>query len=234
MALTTARISSSRGRPPGLGGGIKSLIRSHSASVRSVGYGLAVIPPVYRTDATYGRLFKQPLRVIILHENIVDPAMAGKFGAGFGGRPHAIRMALSGEAIGRHARFEANLVEQVEQAPHTRFPAIVRIGKREKIDFSLFSRVAVLAVILKGLEGKPNRHGNVRVARPCPWPRITTLCRHTCLLYSPQTSSAPFRDGNNRARNLRFVSQGSEHRWRLPCQSRTYGPRVVSSVVGQR
>src|SRR4029450_10351493 len=62
MALTTARISSSRGRPPGLGGGIKSLIRSHSASVRSVGYGLAVIPPVYRTDATYGRLFKQPLR----------------------------------------------------------------------------------------------------------------------------------------------------------------------------
>jgi len=38
-----------------------SLIRSHSASVRSVGYGLAVIPPVYRTGATYGRLFKQPL-----------------------------------------------------------------------------------------------------------------------------------------------------------------------------
>src|SRR5215813_2820389 len=61
MALTTARISSSRWRPPGLGGGIKSLIRSHSASVRSVGYGFAVIPPVYRTEATYGRLFKQPL-----------------------------------------------------------------------------------------------------------------------------------------------------------------------------
>src|SRR5262249_29051748 len=62
MALTTARISSSRWRPPGLGGGIKSLIRSHSVSVRSVGYCLAVIPPVYRTGATYGRLFKQPLR----------------------------------------------------------------------------------------------------------------------------------------------------------------------------
>src|SRR5215467_14762592 len=62
MALTTARISSARWRPPGLGGGIKSLIRSHSASVRSVGYGVAVIPPVYRTGATYGRLFKQPLR----------------------------------------------------------------------------------------------------------------------------------------------------------------------------
>src|SRR4029453_690643 len=64
MALTTARISSSRWRPPGLGGGIKSLIRSHSASVRSVGYGVVVIPPVYRTGATYGRLFKQPLRVV--------------------------------------------------------------------------------------------------------------------------------------------------------------------------
>src|SRR5215471_17998718 len=62
-ALTTARISSLRGRPPGLGGGSKSLIRSHSASVRSVGYGLAFIPTVHRTDATYGRLFKQPLRV---------------------------------------------------------------------------------------------------------------------------------------------------------------------------
>src|SRR4029453_8216769 len=64
MALTTARISSSRWRPPGLGGGIKSLIRSHSASVRSVGYGVVVIPPVYRTGATYGRLFKQPLRSV--------------------------------------------------------------------------------------------------------------------------------------------------------------------------
>src|SRR4029453_9983022 len=60
-ALTTARISSSRGRPPGLGGGIKSLIRSHSVSVRSVGYGVAVMPIMYRTDATYERLFKQPL-----------------------------------------------------------------------------------------------------------------------------------------------------------------------------
>src|SRR5215813_8215846 len=63
MALTTARISSARWRPPGLGGGIKSLIRFHAASVRSVGYGVVVIPPVYRTGATYGRLFKQPLRV---------------------------------------------------------------------------------------------------------------------------------------------------------------------------
>src|SRR5215470_17007677 len=50
------------GAPTWLGGGSKSLIRSHSASVRSVGYGLAFIPTVYRTDATYGRLFKQPLR----------------------------------------------------------------------------------------------------------------------------------------------------------------------------
>jgi hypothetical protein len=29
--------------------------------VCSVGYGWAVIPPVFRTDAAYGRLFKQPL-----------------------------------------------------------------------------------------------------------------------------------------------------------------------------
>jgi hypothetical protein len=30
--------------------------------VRSVGYGVAVMPIMYRTDATYERLFKQPLR----------------------------------------------------------------------------------------------------------------------------------------------------------------------------
>src|SRR5215212_11083681 len=62
MALTTARISNARWRPPGFGGGIKSLIRSHAASVRSVGYGLTFIPRWYRTDAIYRRLFKQPLR----------------------------------------------------------------------------------------------------------------------------------------------------------------------------
>src|SRR5262245_18582939 len=61
MALTTARISRTRRRPPGWGGGIKSLIQSHSASVRSVGYGFAAIPIVYRADATSGRLFTQPL-----------------------------------------------------------------------------------------------------------------------------------------------------------------------------
>ena len=66
MALTPARISSSRWRPPGLGGGITSLIRAHSASGRSGGYGVAVIPPVYRTGATYGRLFKQPLTYFLL------------------------------------------------------------------------------------------------------------------------------------------------------------------------
>src|SRR5262249_19140000 len=167
-----------------------------------------------------------PLRIIVLHKNIINPAMADNFVAGFGGCAYHVRMALSGQAIGRHDRLEANLIEQVEQAPYARFPAIVRIGKREKIDFSLLRRMAVLAVILKCLEGEPNRHSNVRVARPRPWPRITTLCRHTCLLCSSQTSSAPFRDGNNRARDSRFVSQGSARRWRLPCQLRTYGPRV--------
>ena len=64
MALTTARLSSTRCRPPGLGGGSKGLRQSHSAPVRSVGYGFAVIPTVYRTGAIYGRLFKQPLSAV--------------------------------------------------------------------------------------------------------------------------------------------------------------------------
>src|SRR5712692_10560922 len=65
MAWTTARLSNSRGRPPALGGGINLLIQSHSASVRSVEYGLGFIPKVYRTDATYRRLFKQPPRAYL-------------------------------------------------------------------------------------------------------------------------------------------------------------------------
>ena len=48
-----SHIEFSRRRPPGFGGGINSLIRSHSASVRSVGYGVTSILTVYRTDATY-------------------------------------------------------------------------------------------------------------------------------------------------------------------------------------
>src|SRR6266851_3853668 len=38
MALSTARIHRVRGRPPLLAAGIKSLIHSHSSSVRSLGY----------------------------------------------------------------------------------------------------------------------------------------------------------------------------------------------------
>src|SRR5215468_3349246 len=70
MALTTARISSARWRPPSFGGGIRFLIRSHSASVRSVGYGLAFISRVYCTDATYRRLFKQPLRAYLSNQAV--------------------------------------------------------------------------------------------------------------------------------------------------------------------
>src|SRR5215831_1927885 len=102
MAWTTARISSSRWRPPGLGGGINSLIRSHSASVRSVGYGLAVIPPVYRTDATYGRLFKQPLRMFgdVVHL-LIDVVEQGgdKIPCG-----HAVLLAGEGCHADKHGR----------------------------------------------------------------------------------------------------------------------------------
>ena len=43
MALRTSRISTSRGRPPGLAGGINGAILSHSASVRSL-WGIRCAP----------------------------------------------------------------------------------------------------------------------------------------------------------------------------------------------
>ena len=46
MPLTTSRISTVRGRPPGLAGGSKGSRMSHSSSVRSLGYGLRVIRQV--------------------------------------------------------------------------------------------------------------------------------------------------------------------------------------------
>src|SRR6266702_6576775 len=47
MALSTARIHRVRGRPPLLAAGIRSLIHSHSSSVRSLGYIFSFIYPFY-------------------------------------------------------------------------------------------------------------------------------------------------------------------------------------------
>src|SRR6266849_3938362 len=47
MALRTARIHRVRGRPPLLAAGIRSLIHSHSSSVRSLGYIFSFIYLLY-------------------------------------------------------------------------------------------------------------------------------------------------------------------------------------------
>src|SRR6266566_7140672 len=53
MALSTARIHRVRGRPPLLAAGIKSLIHSHSSSVRSLGYIFVFIYPFYTTHEDF-------------------------------------------------------------------------------------------------------------------------------------------------------------------------------------
>src|SRR5215831_4592677 len=53
MALSTARIHRVRGRPPLLAAGIKSLIHSHSSSVRSLGYIVSFIIPCYTTHEDF-------------------------------------------------------------------------------------------------------------------------------------------------------------------------------------
>jgi len=47
IALSTARMSRLRGRPPGFATGTRSLIQSHWRSLKSVGYVWFVIPQVY-------------------------------------------------------------------------------------------------------------------------------------------------------------------------------------------
>src|SRR6476660_8863783 len=56
MALSTARIHRMRGRPPRLAAGIKSLIHSHSSSVRSLGYIFSFIYPFYATHEDFSDL----------------------------------------------------------------------------------------------------------------------------------------------------------------------------------
>src|SRR2546425_12123292 len=68
MALSTARIHRVRGRPPLLAAGIRSLIHSHSSSVRSLGYIFSFIYPFYTThedfsDRLLGRPWSKPSRV---------------------------------------------------------------------------------------------------------------------------------------------------------------------------
>src|SRR4030095_10320338 len=53
MALSTARIHKVRGRPPLLAAGIRSLIHSHSSSVRSLGYIFVFIYPFYTTHEDF-------------------------------------------------------------------------------------------------------------------------------------------------------------------------------------
>jgi hypothetical protein len=45
MPFMTSHMSTVRGWPPGLGGGIRGASSSHWASVRSLGYGFLFIPP---------------------------------------------------------------------------------------------------------------------------------------------------------------------------------------------
>src|SRR6266542_3492999 len=73
MALSTARIHRVRGRPPLLAAGIKSLIHSHSSSVRSLGYIFSFIYPFYTTHED----FSDRLLEGTLDENANDRSSEG-------------------------------------------------------------------------------------------------------------------------------------------------------------
>src|SRR5438128_11770049 len=62
MALSTARISVLRGRPPGLAGGINGSISCHWASVKSLGYPECSILRLYHPSDFPDRLSEPHLR----------------------------------------------------------------------------------------------------------------------------------------------------------------------------
>src|SRR5262249_43248972 len=73
MALSTARIQRVRGRPPLLAAGIKSLIHSHSSSVRSLGYIVSFITPCYTTHEDFSD------RLLGLLTTVKPPALRGRY-----------------------------------------------------------------------------------------------------------------------------------------------------------
>src|SRR5262249_5339171 len=72
MALSTARIHRVRGRPPLLAAGIKSLIHSHSSSVKSLGYVFSFIYPCYTTHEDFSdRLLEVPVFIPALGNELL-------------------------------------------------------------------------------------------------------------------------------------------------------------------
>src|SRR6266478_8073261 len=65
MALSTARIHRVRGRPPLLAAGIKSLIHSHSSSVRSLGYIFSFIYTFYTTCEDFSDRLLEAIDLVI-------------------------------------------------------------------------------------------------------------------------------------------------------------------------
>src|SRR5215813_1444288 len=73
MALSTARIHRVRGCPPLLAAGIKSLLHSHSSSVRSLGYIVSFISPCYTTHEDFSdRLSDQKSRGFHIHQSHIS------------------------------------------------------------------------------------------------------------------------------------------------------------------
>src|SRR6266852_5573517 len=75
MALSTARIHRVRGRPPLLAAGIKSLIHSHSSSVRSLGYIFSFIYPFYTTHEDFSDRLLRELSPIRRHLGLLRIAI---------------------------------------------------------------------------------------------------------------------------------------------------------------
>src|SRR5439155_24136073 len=99
MALSTARIHRVRGRPPLLAAGIKSLIHSHSSSVRSLGYIFSFIYPFYTTREDFSdRLLEKACQErLVSVSDVVEEALVRFLTPGTDtGDPHTIFQKLLG------------------------------------------------------------------------------------------------------------------------------------------
>src|SRR5215475_6719764 len=95
MALSTARIQRVRGRPPLFAAGIRSLIHSHSSSVRSLGYVFSFISPCYTTREDFSDRLSEPATAGLLQSCAVFATIGQCRGASRGERSQPCHLPTS-------------------------------------------------------------------------------------------------------------------------------------------
>jgi hypothetical protein len=120
-------------------------------------------------------LFQLGLRIVILHHDVLGPGVADDLDAVIGELPHDPRMPLAGEAVGRAAALDLQLVHQVHQAPDACLVGVLGIREREVVDLVRGLLQGHLARAHERFECHVEADTDLRTARPRPLARVMQL-----------------------------------------------------------